>query len=148
MKKRKRNIILTIVVLVVVGLGIWAYSRWDVWFGNPPEAPYTASKTPSRVLLTFGNEGELSRMVSWMCGDKVDENDKKKAEKEIEELKNALKGDNIDDIKEKKDKLNETAMALGAKVYEEMAKKAQAEQGSSDDNDNDSNVKDAEYEED
>ena len=74
MKKRKRNIILTIVVLVVVGLGIWAYSRWDVWFGNPPEAPYTASKTPSRVLLTFGNEGELSRMVSWMCGDKVDEN--------------------------------------------------------------------------
>ena len=73
-KKRKRNIILTIVAIVVVGLGIWIYSRWDVWFGNPPEAPYTASETPSRVLLTFGNEGELSRFVSWMCGDKVDEN--------------------------------------------------------------------------
>ena len=72
MKKRKRNIILTIVAIVVVGLGIWAYTRWDVWFGNPSEAPYTASKTPSRVLLTFGNEGELSRMVSWMCDDKVD----------------------------------------------------------------------------
>ncbi|MBR3897754.1 MAG: molecular chaperone DnaK [Bacilli bacterium] len=81
-------------------------------------------------------------------GDKVDEKDKKKAEKEIEELKKALKGDDIDDIKEKKDKLNETAMALGAKVYEEMAKKAQAEQDSSDDDNNDSNVKDAEYEED
>ena len=74
MKKRKRNIILTIIVIVVVGLGIWTYTRWDVWFGNPPEAPYTASETPSRVLLTFGNEGELSRIVSWMCGDKVDEN--------------------------------------------------------------------------
>lgn len=72
MKKRKRNIILTIVAIVLVGLGIWTYIRWDVWFGNPPEAPYTPSKTPSRVLLTFGNDGELSRMVSWMCGDNVD----------------------------------------------------------------------------
>lgn len=79
-------------------------------------------------------------------GDKVGKDDKKKAEKEIEELKKALKGNDIDDIKEKKDKLNETAMALGAKVYEEMAKANQANQDSSDD-DNDSNVKDAEYEE-
>ena len=58
MKKRKRNIILTIVAIVLVGLGIWTYIRWNVWFGNPPEAPYTPSKTPSRVLLTFGNDGE------------------------------------------------------------------------------------------
>jgi len=84
-------------------------------------------------------------------GDKVDKKDKEKAEKEIEELKEALKGDDIDDIKAKKDKLNETAMALGAKVYEEMAKAAQAEQKADEDNDQkakkDDNVQDAEYEE-
>lgn len=71
--KRKKYIRIAIAILFV-GVALWSYTRWDVWFGNPPEAPYTASKTPSRVLLTFGNEGELSRMVSWMCGDKVDEN--------------------------------------------------------------------------
>ena len=84
-------------------------------------------------------------------GDKVDKKDKEKAEKEIEELKEALKGDDIDDIKVKKDKLNETAMALGAKVYEEMAKAAEAEQKANEDNDQkskkDDNVQDAEYEE-
>ena len=83
-------------------------------------------------------------------GDKVDKKDKKEAEELIDDLKKALEKDDIDDIKGKKDKLNEKAMALGAKVYEEMAKAAQANQDSSDsDNkdDKDSNVKDAEYEE-
>ena len=83
-------------------------------------------------------------------GDKVDEKDKKEAEELIDDLKKALEKDDIDDIKAKKDKLNEKAMALGAKVYEEMAKAAQANQESSESDkkdDKDSNVKDAEYEE-
>ena len=82
-------------------------------------------------------------------GEKVDEKDKKEAEELIDDLKKALEKDDIDDIKAKKDKLNEKAMALGAKVYEEMAKAAQANQDSneSDKDDKDSNVKDAEYEE-
>ncbi len=71
MKLRKRNILLTVLV-IIIGLSIWTYTRWDAWFDNPPEPPYTAAKTPSRVLLTFGNDGELSRFVSWMCDDKVD----------------------------------------------------------------------------
>ena len=58
-------------------------------------------------------------------GDKVEAKDKEKAEIEIKELKEALEKDNIDDIKAKRDKLNETAMALATKVYEEEAKKAQ-----------------------
>ena len=70
-KKRKKYTIFTLAV-ILLGLGIWAHSRWDVWFYNPPESPYTPAKVPSRVLLTFGNDGELSRMVSWMCDDKVD----------------------------------------------------------------------------
>ncbi|MCI9110517.1 MAG: molecular chaperone DnaK [Bacilli bacterium] len=82
-------------------------------------------------------------------GDKVDSKDKKKAEKEIEELKKALEKDDIDDIKKKTEALNETAMALGAKVYEEMAKQAQAEEANSEKTEDkkDDNVKDAEYEE-
>ena len=81
-------------------------------------------------------------------GDKIDSKDKEKAEKEIKDLKEALEKDDIDDIKAKNDKLNETAMALGAKVYEELAKAAEAEQGSDESDDKkDSNVKDAEYEE-
>ena len=69
-KKRKKYICITMAGLLLA-LGCWAYTRWDVWFGNPPEAPYAPAKVPSRVLLTFGNDGEMSRMVSWMCDDKV-----------------------------------------------------------------------------
>ncbi len=75
-------------------------------------------------------------------GDKVDKKDKEKAEKEIKELKDALTKDDIDDIKKKTEKLNESAMALGAKLYEQ----ANAENASSDEN-KDDNIKDAEYEE-
>ena len=60
-------------------------------------------------------------------GDKVDSKDKEKAEAEIKDLKEALEKGNVDDIKAKKEKLQETAMALGAKVYEEANKKAQEE---------------------
>lgn len=84
-------------------------------------------------------------------GDKLDDKDKKQAEDLVKDLEEALKKDDLDDIKAKKDKLQEKAMELGAKVYEEAAKKAQAEQASnekSDDKDSkDKDVKDAEYEE-
>ena len=89
-------------------------------------------------------------------GDKVDKKDKKEAEKLIDELKKALEKNDIDEIKSTKEKLDEKAMALATKVYEEAAKKAQAEQANNDkkDENNDSNDKDdkddaidAEYEE-
>jgi len=79
-------------------------------------------------------------------GDKVDKKDKEKAENEIKDLKEALKKDDIENIKAKKDKLNESAMALGAKLYEEAAKKAQENKGEETASTND-DVKDAEYEE-
>ena len=59
-------------------------------------------------------------------GDKVSSDDKKKAEDEIADLKKALEGDDIDDIKAKTEKLKETAMAMATKVYEEAAKANQA----------------------
>ena len=82
-------------------------------------------------------------------GDKVDKKDKEEAESLIKDFKEAMDKNDIDDIKAKKDKLNEKAMALGAKVYEEAAKKAQAEQNNADNSEDkkDNDVKDADYEE-
>jgi len=58
-------------------------------------------------------------------GDKVDSKDKEEAEELIKDLKKELESNNIDEIKSKKEKLNEKAMALATKVYEEAAKKQQ-----------------------
>ena len=83
-------------------------------------------------------------------GDKVDSSDKEKAEKQIKELKEALEGSNLDDIKAKKDALNETAMALATKVYEQAAKENQTnstESTSDTKEDKKDDVIDAEYEE-
>lgn len=82
-------------------------------------------------------------------GDKVSSSDKEKAEKEIKELKDALESNNLDDIKTKKEALQQTAMAFTTKVYEEAAKANQSadttEETKSDDKKDD--VIDAEYEE-
>ena len=82
-------------------------------------------------------------------GDKVDANDKSKAEAEIKDLKEALEKGNIEDIKTKKEKLNETAMAFATKVYEEAAKanQANAENKTTEETKKDDNVMDAEFEE-
>ena len=82
-------------------------------------------------------------------GDKVDSSDKDKAEKQIKDLKEALEGSDLDDIKTKKDALNETAMALATKVYEQASKDNQSNTESSDSSsdDNKDDVIDAEYEE-
>ena len=83
-------------------------------------------------------------------GDKVDDKEKEEAEELIKELKDALEKDNIDDIKEKKDKLTEKAMALATKVYEQVQKDqaaANAENTESSNDNKDDDVKEAEYEE-
>ena len=63
-------------------------------------------------------------------GDKVDKKEKEEAEDLVKDLKEALEKDDIDDIKEKKETLQEKAMNLAAKVYEEAAKANQAEEAS------------------
>ena len=95
--------------------------------------------------VIFQTESSLKEL-----GDKVDKKEKEKAEKQKEELKKALEKGDLEDIKKKKEALNETMMKLATKVYEEAAK---AQQQASDNNNNDDNekkdndVKDAEYEE-
>lgn len=67
-----KKLIHLLLILVVLALSFWVCSRWQVWFGNPSEEPYQAPVVPSRVLLTFGDEGETSRYVTWMCDTVVD----------------------------------------------------------------------------
>lgn len=67
----------------------------------------------------------------------------------IKKVKEALEKDDIDDIKEAKDKLQERALALATKAYEEAAKARQAEGGddTTTDSSSDDNVQEANYEE-
>ena len=82
-------------------------------------------------------------------GDKVDKEDKEKAEELIADLKKALEGTDIDEIKKKNEELNKVAMDLAGKVYEQAAKEAQANQDNNDSSNNDDHetVEDATYEE-
>lgn len=87
-------------------------------------------------------------------GDKIDSKEKEEAEGLIKDLKEALEKDDIEDIKTKKEKLSEKAMALATKVYENIQKEQQAQASSSNEeasesskDSKDGDVKDAEYEE-
>ena len=83
-------------------------------------------------------------------GDKIDSKDKEKAETQIKELKEAIEKNNVEDIKTKKEALQETAMAFATKVYEEAAKTAQAnqtEESNDSKEDKKDDVIDAEFEE-
>ncbi len=76
-------------------------------------------------------------------GDKVSESDKKEAEDLITDLKKALDGDDVEDIKDKTKKLNEKAMAFASKVYEEAAKNNA--NSASDNNSDNNDAEEAEF---
>ncbi len=84
-------------------------------------------------------------------GEKVKADEKKEIEALIEEVKKALEGSDIEAIKTSKEKLQEKAMNLSARVYEEInkqsAEKANTNQESTEEENSDSKVKDADYEE-
>jgi len=82
-------------------------------------------------------------------GDKVEEKEKEEAEALIKEVKDALEKGDIEEIKSTKDKLQEKAMALATKVYEQAAKdnQANAEQTADDSKSSEDDVSEANYEE-
>ena len=83
-------------------------------------------------------------------GDKITDKEKTEAEDAIKEAKDAIDSNDIDKMKSTKEKLNEKAMALGAKVYEEASKNAQNNQSNEEpktEEKKDDSVVDAEYEE-
>ena len=95
--------------------------------------------------LVFQTEKSLKDL-----GDKVSDSEKTEAESLIKDLKDALEKGNIDEIKEKKEKLQEKAMALATKVYEQVQKEQASANTANSDSSNankDDDVKEAEYEE-
>ena len=89
----------------------------------------------------FAAEGAIRDL-----GEKVTEDEKKEIEELTADLKKVLESDNVDDIKDKTTKLNEKAMALAGRVYEEAAKNAQNAQGAeSKNNDEAEDVTNAEF---
>ncbi|MBM6619243.1 molecular chaperone DnaK [Bacillus suaedaesalsae] len=81
--------------------------------------------------------------------DKVSEEEKKKAQEAKDALKAAIESNNLEDIRSKKDELQEIVQQLSVKLYEEAAKQAQASQGAegATDGKKGDNVVDAEFEE-
>ena len=77
-------------------------------------------------------------------GDKVDSKEKDEIENLIKDLKEKLTKDNIEDIKKAKDTLQEKAMAMATKLYEQNAKSDTKEENSQ----TDGNVKEANVKED
>ena len=81
--------------------------------------------------------------------DKIADSDKSEIESVIKETKEAMEKGNIEDMKTKKDKLQEKLIAVSSKIYEEAAKANQANASESDESTttSDDNVKEAKYEE-
>jgi molecular chaperone DnaK len=77
---------------------------------------------------------------------KVSEEEQKQAEDAKTELSAALEAGNLEDIRTKKDKLNEIVQALTMKMYEQAAAEAQAAEGA-EGSKTDDGVVDAEFEE-
>ncbi len=80
-------------------------------------------------------------------GDKISDQEKEEVEDKIADLKKALKDDDIDDIKQKSEALNEKAMALATKVYEEAAKNNQPANEDQAKANDEEEIKEASYEE-
>ena len=74
-------------------------------------------------------------------GDKVDSKEKEEIENLIKDLKEKLTKDNIEDIKKAKDTLQEKAMAMATKLYEQNAKSEKEENSQTDGNVKEANVK-------
>ncbi|MBB6175244.1 molecular chaperone DnaK [Anoxybacillus tengchongensis] len=89
--------------------------------------------------LMFTTEKTLKELEG-----KVDEADVKKAQEAKDALKAALEGKDIEDIRAKKNALQEVVQQLSIKLYEQAAKQAQAQQS---EGKKDDNVVDAEFEE-
>ena len=94
--------------------------------------------------LTYATEKAIKDL-----GDKIGDKEKEEAEEAIKEAKEAVETDDLEKMKSAKDKLNEKAMALGSKVYEEASKNQQSAESNDETKEDDSkdNVVDAEYEE-
>ena len=63
---RKRVIITSFATLLLCGVAILVFLRWEAWFGNPVEPRFYTSQEPTHILLTMGQDASI-RIVSWQC---------------------------------------------------------------------------------
>ncbi|MCG5103094.1 molecular chaperone DnaK [Oceanobacillus alkalisoli] len=80
-------------------------------------------------------------------GDKVSEEDKAQAESAKEELKKALEGTDMEDIKAKKEALEQHVQQLSVKLYEQMQQEQPAQGGGTAEASGNDDVVDADYKE-
>ncbi|MEK4802317.1 molecular chaperone DnaK [Oceanobacillus sp. FSL K6-0118] len=80
-------------------------------------------------------------------GDKVSDSEKQEAETAKEELKKALEGNDLEQIKAKKESLQEKVQQLSVKLYEQAQAQAAQGQGEQTSNNADDDVVDADYQE-
>ena len=100
--------------------------------------------------LIFATEKAITDLA-----ENISEDEKKDAETKSEELKEALKGTDLETIKTKKEELNTVAQALATKAYEKAQAQAEAAQGANgadtaentDESNDGDDIVDAEYEE-
>ncbi|MCX4365035.1 MAG: molecular chaperone DnaK [Bacilli bacterium] len=89
----------------------------------------------------FAAEGAIRDL-----GDKVSEDEKKTINELTDKVKDALKTDELEEIKEATSKLQEKAMELAGRVYEEAAKEAEASKDTKKDKkDDEDEVSEAEF---
>lgn len=88
---------------------------------------------------TFAAEGAIRDL-----GDKLSDDEKKTVTDLIDEVKKATEGEDVAEIKDKTSKLQEKAMELAGKVYENASKEAEANKDASASNDEDE-VSEAEF---
>lgn len=86
---------------------------------------------------------QVDKMLSDL-GENVSEDDKKEAEAKKDDLKSALEGTDLEEIKSKKEALEQVIQQLSMKVYEQ-AQQAQSQQGQT--SKQDDTVEDAEFKE-
>ena len=81
--------------------------------------------------------------------DKVDDKEKEEVENLIKEVRECLAKEELDTelLKKKKDALQEKAIEIASKVYQETAPNEEETEEKNDDNKKDDNIKDADYEE-
>ena len=110
------------------------------------EANKDADKQKRETVETRNQADTLVHSVEKQLkehGDKLSAEDKTKLEQDIDALKESLKSDNSDDIKDKVKSLTESAMKLGEAVY----KQQQEDQPQQEEKAKDDNVVDADFEE-
>ena len=113
------------------------------------EANKEADKQKREGIDTRNNADAMVHNVEKQLkehGDKLSAEDKTKVESDINDLKEALKGSNVEDIKTKTETLTQSAMKLGEAIYKQQQESEQKANTEAD-KPKDDNLVDADFEE-